>query len=368
MGTSLDRNLFFQILINPAPGYRVIRHVLLWGTALTLIYLGFEYIARTIPDPLAQRRYSILSTLLFGGLTMLAYVSITWLTRQFVLLRFRLGLFMGSLFLIHVAISALVRWHFLVFTRSLTLSNLPSIYARNADHIARLSFWQVPFDSIIVGLFSFSLLYNYLLYAVGFKVFKDLFVLKIRQEKLEKENLQLEFNFLKAQVNPHFLFNTLNNIYSFSIQSPDKVPHTILKLADLMRYSLYETETEFVPLAKEIMFLDSYVQLQRIRHEEDTQLSYTVEGQPGTLIIPPFLLIVFVENAFKHGLQASTLAGWVRIRLTIDNQQLLFVVENKVPPSRSATMGGGYWPQKHAQTVESFLRQPVSTPDPRGGG
>jgi len=305
-----------------------------------LIYSGFQYIARTIPDPPAQRLYSNLSTLFFGGLTILAYVIITRLTRQFVLLRFRFGLFISSLFLIHVLISALVRWHFLFFTSSLTLPNLPRIYAINADHIARLPLWQVPFDPVIVGLFSFSLLYNYLLYAVGFKVFKDLFMLKIRQEKLEKENLQLEFNFLKAQVNPHFLFNTLNNIYSFSIKSPDKVPHTILKLADMMRYSLYETEAEFVPLAKELSFLDSYVQLQRIRHEQDIELSYTVVGQPGTLLIPPFLLIVFVENAFKHGLQASTQAGWVRISLTIDHQSLLFTVENNRPPNRPAPMGG----------------------------
>ncbi len=265
---------------------------------------------------------------------------ITWLTRHYILLRFRFGLFVGSLMLVHLVISALVRWHFLFFTRFLTLPKLPRAYSLHADHVAQLSFWQVPVDGVIVGLFAFSLCYNYLLYVVGFKVFKDLFSLRIMQAKLEKENLQLEVDFLKAQINPHFLFNTLNNIYSFSIKSPDKVPGTILKLADLMRYSLYETGAEFVSLAKELSFLASYVQLQRIRHEMSVKLTYAVQGQAGELTIPPFVLIVFVENAFKHGLQASAQGGWVRIGVTIEGQSLRVRVENNLPAQPTPTVGG----------------------------
>lgn len=340
METNLDRNLFFQLLVSPSSLYRVTRHLLLWSTVLFLIYRGFQYIATTISDPTARSVYIDLSTVFFGTLTVGAYFIVTWLTRQYILLGFRFGLFVMSLFTIHVLTTTIVRWHFLLFTRYLTLPKLPRIYTLYADYIAQLSVWQVPFDPIIVGLFSFSLFYNYLLYGVGLKVFKDLFGLKIKQTKLENENLQLEFNFLKAQINPHFLFNTLNNIYSFSIKSPDKVAGAILKLADLMRYSLYETEAEQVPLAKELTFLDSYVQLQRIRHEDDVALSYTVQGQSGTVMIPPLLLIVFVENAFKHGLQASTLAGWVRIALIITDKSLLFRVENNIPLKKTHVVGG----------------------------
>lgn len=340
METTLDRNPFFQLLTNPALPYRLARHSLLWSTALFLIYRGFEYIAIPIQNATAQRVYTNLSTIFFGGLTVGGYLLITWLTRRYILIRFRFGLFILSLFLVHVVTTILVRWHFVLFTSYLTLPNLPRIYKNYADYIARLSIWEVPFDSIIVWLFSFSLFYNYLLYAVGFKVFKDLFTLKIKQAQLEQENLLLEFNFLKAQISPHFLFNTLNNIYSFSIKSPDKVADTILKLADLMRYSLYETEAERVLLAKELAFLDSYIQLQRIRHEVGVEIMYTVQGQPGSLMIPPLLLIIFIENAFKHGLQASTQQGWIRIALVIEGETLLFRTENNLPTRKSEGVGG----------------------------
>lgn len=340
METNLDRNVLFQFLTNPAPGYRLGRHGVLWFTAIFLIHRGFQYISLSILNPTDQQAYAILSTFFFGGLTIGAYFLITSLTRQYILLRFRFNLFIGCLLLVHIVTSALVRWHFLLFIRYLTLAKLPRMYTMYADHIDQLPTWQVPIDSIIVGLFSFSLFYNYLLYAVGLKVFKDLFTLKIQQAKLEQENLQLEFNFLKTQINPHFLFNTLNNIYSFSIQSPDKVPGTILKLADLMRYALYETEAEQVSLSKELAFLDSYVQLQRIRHEADVQLTYTVQGQPGTLLIPPLLLIVFVENAFKHGPQASAQGGSVRIVLTINQNSLRFQVDNNLSLREPNATGG----------------------------
>ncbi len=340
MGDNLDHNPFFHLLTNSALRYRLIRHGLLWSTALWAIYAGFKYIGRTIPDPLAQQNYAVLSTLIFGGLTITGYWIITRLTRQFILRRFRIGLFLVSVLAVHVATSMLVWWHFGWFTRHLGLANSPQLYRTYDAHVAQLSFWQVPFDNIIVTLFSFSLFYNYVVYAVGLKVFKDLFTMKLRQTQLETDNVQLEFNFLKAQINPHFLFNTLNNIYSFSIKSPDKVPDAVLKLADLMRYALYETEPEFVPLEKEISFLESYVQLQRIRHEADADLTFVVTGRPDNWLIPPLLLMVFVENAFKHGFQASTQAGWIHISLVIEPKRLTFSVKNSIPAASSGMPGG----------------------------
>ncbi|GAA4419103.1 hypothetical protein GCM10023187_53110 [Nibrella viscosa] len=339
-GTNLDQNHFFLFLTSPAWTYRVARYALLWSTTLWLIYRGFDYISGPVSDPKARQQYIILSTLFFGSLTIGAYLLVTLLTRQFILRQFRMGMFVLCLLGVHVLTSLVVHWHFLFFLRYLGPANLPNIYSRNAEHVASLAIWQIPFDTITVFLFSYSLFYNYLLYAVGFKVFKDLFSLKIRQERLEKENLLLEFNFLKAQINPHFLFNTLNNIYSFAIKSPDKVPDTVLKLADLMRYSLYETETELVPLAKEIQFLDSYIELQRIRYDASFNLSYTVQGNPGQLMVPPLLLIVFVENAFKHGLQANPKAGWASIGLTIKKNSLVFSVENSRPIKKINGVGG----------------------------
>ncbi|MVM36831.1 hypothetical protein GO730_02675 [Spirosoma sp. HMF3257] len=197
-----------------------------------------------------------------------------------------------------------------------------------------------PFDNIVVWLFSFSLFYNYLLYAIGLKVFKDLFTVQLRSMELEKDNLRLEFDFLKSQINPHFLFNTLNNIYSFSIRSPEKVTNSILKLSDLMRYTLYETNDDHVLLTKEIAFLTSYVDLQRIRHDDHVTIQFTITGQPTSQVIPPLLLIVFIENAFKHGIQSTAQASWVDIQLIIQPQTISLSVDNSIPDNKANSQSG----------------------------
>lgn len=342
MKPRLDRNLFFQFLADPALRFRIARHTVLWSVASFVIYQRFDYNAILLTSATDRTSYVTLSTLIFVGITVMDYLLATQLLRHFIFNRFRPLLFLVGAFGIHVLTALLVRWHVVWFMRVFTLPRLPVAYQTFADHIVDLSVWQVPFDSVLVGIFCFSLVYTYLLYAISIKLFKDMLLLRVRETRLQKENIQLEFDFLKAQVNPHFLFNTLNNIYSFSIQAPDRVPDTILKLADLMRYALYETESQFVLLTQEISFLQSYVALQRIRHEADAELSFTLQGQPGSLTIAPLLLIVFVENAFKHGPQANGTAGWVRIEATIENGQLRFEVVNSLSlPSDGRVSQGG---------------------------
>lgn len=338
----IDNSLFLRLMVNPDYYHRLVRHTLLWSTALFLIYRGFRFLATSIPSssPDDIRLYTVLSSLFFGGLTIGAYWVITTLTYRFILTQFQPGRFALGILSVHIITATLVFGHFIVFTRSIGLNHLPRFYTLYSDHITQLRVWQAPFDSVIVWFFSFSLFYNYLIYAVGLKVFKDLFTLQLRQNELEKENLRLEFDFLKAQINPHFLLNTLNNIYSFSIQSPHRVADTILKLADLMRYALYETNDDFVPLQKELTFLTSYVDLQRIRHNEDVRIQFDVNGHPGTKVIPPLLLIVFVENAFKHGIQSSAQASWIQIQLNILSDTLFMQIDNSLPPKNAHTSGG----------------------------
>ncbi|GAB2558399.1 sensor histidine kinase [Spirosoma areae] len=337
-----QEQFFLRILISPEFPYRLVRYSLLWVTALLLIYRGFHFLATTIPAPSEQviLRYSLLSTGLFGGLTIGAYALIVGLTHRYILDRFQLGWFLLSIFGVHLVASELVFAHFNLFYTLFSLNHLPRFYTTNREHILNLTVWQPPFDSTVVWLFSFSLFYNYLLYAVSLKVFKDLFGLRLQKTELEKENLRLEFDFLKAQINPHFLFNTLNNLYSFSIRSPEKVADPLLKLADLMRYTLYETGTEKVLLTNELAFLTSYIELERIRHDKGVGIRFTVTGQPTGQLIPPLLLIVFVENAFKHGIQATARTSWVDIELLIHPASLILQVANSVPARSSTTPAG----------------------------
>lgn len=339
---TLSDNVLLVLLTQPGWPYRLLRHGLLWGSALLLLDRGFRYIAPSMncPTPDNLQRYVGWATAVFGGLILIGYFVITWLAYQFILRRSQPGRFLAGLLGFHLIASGFVWSHFLLFYKLFSPNQLPGFYAQNKEHLLGLAFWQIPFDLRLVWLFSFSLFYNYLLYAVGFKVFKDLFTLQLLKTRLEKENLRLEFEFLRAQVNPHFLFNTLNNLYSFAVRTPERVADPLLKLAQMLRYTLYETATPLVPLTSELDFLRGYIDLQRLRFEADVVIDLRVDGQPTDQQLAPLLLITFVENAFKHGLQATTQAGWVQIALRIQADALHLRIENSLPPFPRPTPPG----------------------------
>lgn len=157
----------------------------------------------------------------------------------------------------------------------------------------------------------------------------------VERTELIKTNTELELNFLKSQINPHFLFNTLNNIYSLSLQKSDKSPEMILKLSDLMRYMLYDCNVQRVDLEREVQFLQDYIDLEKIRHGDKATINFTVTGVTHEKKVPPLLLIPFVENAFKHGINAQFGNAWVRIDLRLDDKQhdFIFIIENNKPSS-----------------------------------
>jgi LytS/YehU family sensor histidine kinase len=143
-------------------------------------------------------------------------------------------------------------------------------------------------------------------------------------ERLEQARLGAELGFLRAQVNPHYLFNTLNTIYSCALDQPAKVPELLLKLSHSLRYVLYESEQDRVPLEKEIQHLADYIALQELRLEGRVQVQFTVEGFISGQTIAPLLLIAFVENAFKYCAEFLTREGRINIALAVDGAQLRF--------------------------------------------
>lgn len=165
--------------------------------------------------------------------------------------------------------------------------------------------------------------------ALFLKFMNDWYVNDRIKSALEKQNLQLELSFLKSQVNPHFLFNTLNNIQSYIVQNDNmKSIELIGRLSEFMRFALYECNEEFIELDKEISMLADYIELERVRCEDRVQISFTTEGNFGDYQIPPLLLMPFVENAFKHGTDAQTDQSAINISITIKNDTLHLQVEN----------------------------------------
>ncbi|MEL6943975.1 MAG: sensor histidine kinase, partial [Bacteroidota bacterium] len=147
-------------------------------------------------------------------------------------------------------------------------------------------------------------------------------------EQLQKKQTETELAFLKSQVNPHLLFNTLNMIYSHSLEQSPKVSDMILSLSQNMRYMLYECNEAYVSLVKEIQFLQDYIDLQKMRIEDRGSVSFEVVGNAAGLQIAPMLLIGFIENAFKHASKNTINGIEIGIRIQIQAESLLLEVKN----------------------------------------
>ncbi|HEV3250841.1 MAG TPA: sensor histidine kinase [Puia sp.] len=145
--------------------------------------------------------------------------------------------------------------------------------------------------------------------------------------KLQKDNALLELKYLRSQLNPHFLFNTLNSIYSLSLQKSDKAPEVVVKLADIMRYLIYECNEPKISLEKEINFIRDYIKIEEIRHRT-VDIKFTVEGNISEVMIEPFLLMPFIENSFKHAVANSPSVPFIYISLQAENGQLELKVIN----------------------------------------
>jgi two-component system, LytTR family, sensor kinase len=171
---------------------------------------------------------------------------------------------------------------------------------------------------------------SFLVFAV-FKLFFDYTQLKYEGQQVRLEKKQAELLFLKSQINPHFLFNTLNNIYSLSQYQPQLVSETVLRLSKILRYLLYETSNEFITIEKEIKILTDYIDLEKLRYNETVTIDFKYEVEDGSDMIPPLLLIPLVENAFKHGVSLSRGKRFVDVTCALRERQLHFVVKNSIP-------------------------------------
>jgi len=165
----------------------------------------------------------------------------------------------------------------------------------------------------------------FLFFAVFF--FSLLLRIALQWRQAQKEKLDAELSYLKAQINPHFLFNTLNSIYSLAIDKSDNTAPAVAKLSGMMRYVITDTAKEFVPLEKEIAYIKNYIELQRIRFGETIHLFFDVNGNPSGKQIAPLLLIPFIENAFKYGVNAEE-NSTIRIHIFIDENKLNMEVQN----------------------------------------
>ncbi len=287
--------------------YRPLIHAALWLAYLFAYAFLYYLIYESVNFPKALMQYSFT----FWIDILVAYLTVYFLIPRY-LLQKRYKAFLG-LFLLSAAF-------FILLQRVVYIYGLYGIMY--PEHQSKLVFWRFNFVYIFFNIYAMPAIFAVV------KLVEYWIVNQRRNQQLKEEKMDAELKFLKSQIHPHFLFNTLNNLYALTLDKSEKAPEIVLRLSDLLSYMLYDCNARAVPLRKEIQLLSDYIELEKIRYQDGVQIDIEVEKDLPDIFVPPLLLIPFVENAFKHGMSRKISKPWVKIDLKINAGNLLFEVKN----------------------------------------
>src|ERR1700730_7026554 len=285
------------------PSYRI--EIFYW-VLLILINPLVNSLTLLLKDPRIWWVLLIVNLRVFPG-----YLLYANLTGPMLLFRRRYAFFgLLSFFFFLVLLTFLFAVYSLILKFPLSASE-QSYFTYNFNTIARESLWLIVNMALAIAIF---------------------FIRKALDEKemlrgVQRDNTFFKLRYLRAQLNPHFLFNTLNSIYSLSLQKSDKAPEVVVKLADIMRYLIYECNEPKISLEKEINFIRDYIKIEEIRHR-NIDIKFITEGNISEVMIEPFLLMPFIENSFKHAVANSPSVPFIYISLQAENGQLELKVIN----------------------------------------
>ena len=207
-------------------------------------------------------------------------------------------------------------------------------------YIESLKIHPLGFDNNVFSFFNYSFAISTLVLTFPLIVIMEWYAQQHRVNTLEKEKTQVELSMLKQQINPHFFFNTLNNLYAMSLTNDEATPETILKLSDLMRYVIYKGKEEKVKLSQEINYLRDYLDLQMIRLQKKVDLKFEVQTTNEDLEIVPLLFIILLENAFKHGVEPAEENCYLHVEILQNKNELIFSCKNSVEADVEKTPKG----------------------------
>lgn len=218
---------------------------------------------------------------------------------------------------------------------TVTMAAIPGIPLLEPDAPTILEYLFFPEVLRRSGFFALLMLFMSGFIKIALEWFKS----EKQREELKVEKLNAELKFLKSQINPHFLFNCLNTIYSLAHKQSAQTEHAILKLSTIMRYMIYESNEARVLLSQELRYLHDYIEIQRLRLPKDIQINYRLDGEADGLQIEPMLLVPFVENAFKHGI-SYTEDSFIDIDIATTEDMIRLTVKNSHFKERVAERGG----------------------------
>lgn len=245
-----------------------------------------------------------------------------------------------------VLVPGLAVYYFVLFTCYYYASyavkhyfGLPDDYSGSLNHFDRMAFWKALYHP--ATFFHLMFIIERAFYPLAARLLIEIYRRQVRNLRLEKQYTRLELDFLKSQINPHFLFNVLNSIYVLTEEDNPRAARIVEQLSGMMRYSLYETDSMLVPLHKELAFIRDYVSLEQLRTAKRLQLELAFPAQPDEYLqIAPFILIVFVENAFKHGVHNTARKSWVKLEIGLESDELTLMISNQKIPGAPSKAGG----------------------------
>ena len=314
--------------------WRILLHVLFW-----LVMLGSYYYFNTISFNPARGTPATYLLALHNAVSIATayYTLMYFIWPRFVAKRrwvLAVLFFVGWI----IAMAALVSLgDWLIFSRCESCGQRLAQYSPDYYQFLQRNFPNIVFVRVVTGGLLYQLI-TQLSFPIAIKIGRSYFRQTVQQLELAKDNLQLEFNFLKSQVNPHFLFNTLNNIYSLVIaERNQQAAATLSRLSGFMRYALYETGDETIALEKEVQLLKDYVELEKLRLNE-TAVQFHFETDGNDYRIPPLLLMPALENAFKYTTDKK--GSRIQVAITATNNVLNVAIENNVDLHRAGEVGG----------------------------
>jgi len=200
---------------------------------------------------------------------------------------------------------------------------------------------QILFPKMIDVVMLFFNLFFIVFIAISVKFYKRWSEKENEEQRVQKEKVEVELQMLKTQINPHFLFNTLNSIYVLAMKNSMSTADMVLKLSDILDYILYKINTPKISLANEIQIIQNYIELEKIRYTDRVIIDFIIDVESKNIQIPPMLIIPFVENAFKHGVAKSLEKSWIKIQIKELKESLNIVVSNSKKEMMTKEKSGG---------------------------
>ena len=234
---------------------------------------------------------------------------------------------------IYVILPAYLKNRKLLLTLLYTISLLFLVTLGERIFLKKLNSLPITLDSLFGVTFLYLLLETNFMVAIAFaiKIVKKWFIQQQEKHEIENRSLKTELKLLKAQLHPHFLFNTMNNLYALSLEKSSKTSEGIAKISELLRSVLYECDDSEIELEKEIKLIENFIDLEKMRYENRLKLDFMVSGNITENKIAPMILFTFVENCFKHGSRNDTGKPYIKIHIKSLKTGIKFVAENSKP-------------------------------------